>query len=254
MSMNKIENIDPNNIRETIVPLEIESIKEYFEKKDLFFIINYGKSQVKGSMFLTYISNLDLPCEINFNDATKQEKFDIVKVYMETRNINNSDVLRITVADLLLSFKNFDVTGLFHNPIFTNEEKAEFIGQNLELFKKWDQFLFSTMIFLIKSFPELNKVLQIEGQFKEKEDPAFIGLNVVNLFSIPSFLEMYYTTPLQQELFYFKTQFDEHIFKGKNFYSYYNCEENTFLHLLTAVLVGDIDPKELVDFVVEEAK
>lgn len=254
MALRNIAEIDPQNIRKTIVPLEIDSIKEFFEKKDLFFIVNYGKSQVKGSMFLTYISNLDLPCEIDLSEATTEEKFNLIKIYMETRNMNSSDVLKLTVAELMLTYKNFDISNIFRNSVLNAEEKKQFIDANLELFKKWDQFLCSTLIFLVKAFPDLNEALQVEGKFREINDPSFIGLNVVNLFAVPSFLEFYMTTPLQEELCYFKAQFEEYMFKGKNFFHYFSCEENTFMLLMSAILKGEVDPQQLVDLVTAEEK
>lgn len=254
MALRNIAEIDPQNIRKTIVPLEIDSIKEFFEKKDLFFIINYGKSQVKGSMFLTYISNLDLPCEIDLSEATTEEKFSLIKIYMETRNMNSSDVLKLTVAELILTYKEFDVAGLFKNSVLTADEKKQFINDNIQLFKKWDQFLASTLVFLLKVFPDLNEAIKIEEKVSEINDPSFIGLNVVHLFSVPSFLEFYMTTAPAEEICYFKVQFEEYMFKGKNFFHYYNCEENTFMLLMSAILKGDIKPQELLDIANEGVK
>lgn len=252
MALRNLAEIDPKNIRQTVVPLAIDLIKEFFEKKDLFFVVNYGKSQVKGSMFLTYISNLDLPCEISLTEATKQEKFDLVKIYMETRNMNNSDVLKLTVADVILTYKGVDTKDMFTNPVFSSEEKSEFISQHTDLIKKWDQFLYSTLIFLVKSFPDLNEVLKVETQVTEIDDPNFIGLNVVNLFGIPNFCDFFFATQAQEELCYFKPQFEEYMFKGKNFFHYFNCEENTFILLMSAMLNGKIKPEDLVELVKTE--
>lgn len=160
----------------------------------------------------------------------------------------------MTVAELILTYKNFDVTGLFNNSVLNASEKKQFIDANIELFKKWDQFLASTMVFLVKSFPDLNEAIKIENTVREVNDPSFIGLNVVNLFSVPSFLEFYMSTSPNEELCYFKAQFEEYMFKGKNFFHYYNCEENTFLLLMSAVLKGDIKAQELVDLANEEMK
>lgn len=173
---------------------------------------------------------------------------------METRNMNSSDVLKLTVAELILTYKKFDITGLFSNSVLSATEKQQFIDTNVELFKKWDQFLTSTMIFLVKAFPDLNALIKIEDNVREVNDPSFIGLNVVNLFSVPSFLEFYMATSPQEELCYFKPQFEEYMFKGKNFFHYYNCEENTFILLMSAILKGDINPQELVTLANEEVK
>jgi hypothetical protein len=99
----------------------------------------------------------------NLNELMEQifKKFNLIKIYMETRNMNASDVLKLTVAELILTYKNFDVTGLFNNSVLNASEKKQFIDANIELFKKWDQFLASTMVFLVKSFPDLNEAIKI---------------------------------------------------------------------------------------------
>lgn len=240
--------INPQNIRKVTVPLEIDAIKEFFENKELFFVVDYSQSKVKGNMFLTYLSNLDLPCEIMLTGSSTEDKYELLRIYMETRNLSSSDVLRLNAADIILTYKGVDTSEMFNNPAFTPEEKAGFIEKHKDLIRKWDQFLYSSLVYLIKSFPALNEVLKVETQFREVNDNNFVGLNVVNLFSIPGFTEFYFATKPQEELCYFKPQFEEYMFKGKNFFNYFNCEENTMMLLLQALLNNTIKPQELVDY------
>lgn len=249
MALRDWSKIEPQNIRSTTAPLQIDQIKEFFENKSLFFIVDYGKSQIKGNMFLTYLANLDLPFEVDLNNASLQEKFDIVKIYMETRNLNNSDVLRLTVAELLLTYKGISVEGLFRNSIFTQDQKTQFIEMNQDIFRKWDQFFSSCLIYLIKSFPDLNDELKVEQQFRVVNDANYVGLNVIQLFGMPGFIEFFFSKQSQEELCYFKPQFEEYMFKGKNLFDYFNCEENTLMLLMTAVLNNSIKPQDLINFV-----
>ena len=54
---------------ETIVPIDLKNLKKYFEDKSESYMIDYEKSKLKGAQFLTYISNLDIPCDIlNYDD------------------------------------------------------------------------------------------------------------------------------------------------------------------------------------------
>lgn len=252
MSLRDLTQIKPENFRETTVPLKIDHIKEFFENKELFFIVDYKGSNIKGNMFLTYLSNLDLPNEINLKDAALEEKFELVKAYMETRNINHSDTLRVTVADLLLTFKKVDCTEFYLEPIFTPEEKSQFIEKHQELIAKWDTFISSCLVFLIKCFKDLNGLLKTEEVFEIINDPAYIGLNVVKLFDIPHFLEFYYSAPLTSNIYYFKPQFEEYMFKGQNLFSYFNTQENTFLHLLAGFFDGRIEVDKFVEYVTSD--
>lgn len=227
MALRDWSKIEPQNIRKAAAPLKIEAIKEYFENKGLFFIVNYSESQIKGNMFLTYLSNLDLAYELDLSTASKEEKFELIRIYMETRNLNASDVLKLAVAELLLTYKNVDTTQFFAQSIFTAEEKAEFIQTYKSLIEKWDQFLSSTYIYMIKAIPSLNEELKVETQFKEIADPNFIGLNVAQMFGIPAFIDLYLSIPPHQELVYFKHQFEDYIFNGKNFFHHFCCPENT---------------------------
>lgn len=241
--------IKQENVRTTTAPLKIEMIKEFFENKDLFFIVDYSNSEIKGNMFLTYLSNLDLPCEIDFKNASKEEKFDLIRTYMQTRNISTSDVLKLTVADLVLTYKKIPTDNLIQNQMLTPEERNEFISTNLELFQKWDQFISSSFVYLISIFPELAEAVKIKDQYPEINDPTFIGLNIVNMYDIPGFLEHFLTKPLHPELKYFKPQFEEYMFKGKNFYHYFRSDCNTFIALLGGISKGEIKTEDLVKFI-----
>ena len=57
------------NIIETIVPISIDNLKKYFTDKNTSFIIDYNNSSLKGNKFLTYISNLDVPCDVILDDS-----------------------------------------------------------------------------------------------------------------------------------------------------------------------------------------
>lgn len=246
MALRDWSQMNPENIRMVTAPLKIETIKEFFENKDLFFIVNYAESQIKGNMFLTYLSNLDLAYELDMTKAPVEEKFELIRIYMETRNLNNSDVLKLTVAELMLIHKGIDTSEMFNSTVLTDEEKTQFIQKHPDLISKWDQFIDSSYIYMIKSLPKLNDEMKIEGQFKEVTDPNFIGLNVVQMYGIPGFLDTYLASPPRQEICYFKHQFEDYMFNGKNLYHYFYCPENTVLLALEAVCANQVSGEEFI--------
>ncbi len=248
MSLKTIDSIPLANLRNVSVPLAIEQIKEFFENKELFFLVDYGKSKIKGNMFLTYLSNLDLPFEIVFTDATKQEKYDLLKIFMETRNQSVSDVLRLTAADIVLRSKGLEIQNWLTNPLLTPDECLEFIELNKATVDKWNIFLSSLMVFLVSCFSDLEAKLQSKEVFPHIKDPNYVGGNIVMLFDIPGFLELYFSVPCNNELFYFDSQFEEHMFKGKNLFNYFNCPENTLLHCANGLINQTIDSNTYQEF------
>jgi hypothetical protein len=254
MALRDWTKVEAQNIRETAAPLKIEAIKEFFENKNLVYIVDYASSQIKGNMFLTYLSNLDLNYEINLATATVQEKFDLLKIYMETRNLNASDLLRITVAELLMTYRGQDTSVFFPQPILTKEEKAAFIENNQTLFERWDLFLNSMYVFMVKSIPKLNEQLKVQDQHKKIEDPGYIGLNVVQMFSLPGFLDLYLSNPPQHELVYFKHQFEDYIFNGKNLFHYFYCPENTTFIAFSAIFKNEMSVDTFAEFAMAETE
>ena len=72
-------------IRNTIAPIPIEDLKAYFENKEITFIIDYNNSTLKGEKLLTYLSNLDVPCDINFKGTKQEDVNEFLVSYMSTR-------------------------------------------------------------------------------------------------------------------------------------------------------------------------
>lgn len=243
--MKEPKTIDEKNIRQVSVPLEIAQIKEYFENKELFFLISYSNSKIKGNMFLTYISNLDLPCEIDFSGACKEDRFELLKFYFETRNLNESNVLRYAASQVMLERKGFDTMPMFIHPVFTREECAEFINTNREMIERWNTFISSTMIYMLTAFKEIEETYSFKNQFPLVEDPHYIGSNVVQLFSVPGFLEQFFSKAADTEIFYFKSQFEEYMFRGKNLFHYFDNPENTLLMLFNEMLAGNKTHEEI---------
>ena len=59
---------------ESIVPIELKNLKKYFEDKTETYLLDYKNSTLKGAQFLTYLSNLDIPCDIkNMDDELVSE-------------------------------------------------------------------------------------------------------------------------------------------------------------------------------------
>ena len=227
-------------IRNVTVPLSVDQIKEFFTNKEIIYLVNYKNSDLKGVVFLTYLSNLDLPAEIDFSENSFEEKEELFKIYMETRNIIPCDTLRFNAAAFLLEKRGLNSFNYLDKLYFSKEEMKKFIENNLELVNKWEQFVESTTIYAQSTIEPLLDRLNLEEIYPICDDQQFIGANVVNLFSIGGFYELFLSRPFAHQLTYFKPQFQEYMFRGKNFYSFYNCDENTVYKLFLGHVNGTI--------------
>jgi hypothetical protein len=233
----------------TVVPVPIDYIKEYFKDKTLMFFLNYNESKLQDKVFLTYLSNLDVPCDLDpALTLTKEQKFKLVESYMDMKNICDVPTLNMAMIELVLAYTGIDPSFLLSRKFFTQEELIEFITLNQEKLNNWIVFLDSTQVFLLKSFQDLNQELKVETAYECIDDPHYVGLNVVNMFSVPGFLEIYFSSPRKYFMNYFKQQFENHMFKGKSLYDYYVNDNNMFVPLLTALIEEKLpmNPNEIL--------
>jgi len=237
-------------VKEVTLPLGVEELKEFIENKGKFlYLCDYSKLELKGTVLYNYISNLELPVEFSFENSSFEEKQEAIKSFMETRNIIKADSLRLTVASIILYARGIKVDEVFENMIFSNDEKKEFFQNNLELCSKWEQFLESTMIYAQKCVSldgeSGEEKFEFEHDFEVIDDVTYVGSNIIMMFSIPSFMELFFLTGSRTKLMYFKQQFDEYIFRGKNLYDYYFCEENEVFQMFLAQATGKVSLDEL---------
>lgn len=237
--------------RKTTAPIPIDQIKEYFTDKELFFVVDYHNSELRDKVFLTYLSNLDLPSDIE--NVEPDELFSLVEAYMTIKTVNNTPYLNMVVAHIILKAKGSDTSEIL-NPIITDEVAQRFIDGHEELVSRWLHFINSTMLYLIYIYTELNEKVKVEETVPSIDDADYVGLNIVNLFLISGFMESYFTVEPQEEMHFFTKQFTEHMFRGKSFFSYYNNPSNMFIPLLIALVEGqisinpaDIFPADVID-------
>lgn len=225
---------------DTIAPIPIDSIKEYFKDKSLMFLIDYENSKLENKVFLTYLSNLDIPCDVKLDSLTKEKKLSLLEAYLDIKNISNVPALNVMMAQVILHLIGVDPTTLFKTLHLTNEECDEFIEKNRLTIERWLVFLDSSMLFLIYSYKDLNEKIKVEETFPAIDDENFVGLNVINLFKLPAFLELYFSAEKPMALFYFKQQFETYMFKGKSFFEYYNNDSNAFVPLLAKLISKEL--------------
>ena len=240
-----IQNTKPDNIREVVAPIPMTQIQEYLKNKDIVFIFKYSESvKLKGSMLLTYLANLDVPAEIIL-DVPKEQKFELLKDYMMSFNINNLHSLACLTAAALLVRKGCsedDLRMCFSYLALSVDELKEFNELNKEMLDRWEITFDSMSIYLQTCIKEFEQAFgSYDEAYEVIDDANYIGKNFVNLFSVDLFLDVYFSLIKGNTNFrYLKKQFNDYMFARKNLFHYVENAKSPMLWLLMGVASGDI--------------
>ena len=243
-----------SKIRQVTVPLAIESIKEFFQDKEIKFIVDYDNSKIKNQIFLTYVSNLDIPVDLKISDNFDEDvMFTLLDHYMTVKTITDIPYLNTLVEQIILRAAGNDSIGYL-----TAEQADRYIETRPETIAMWLAFLNSIPLYMCYSFKELNDEDKVEGNSQIIDDDKAVGLNVVNLLHSSFMIQFFSTDISNNEPFWFRQQFESYMFKGKSLYEFV-AKLTDFIGLMIAVhdktLPADagtfFDSKELTDKVKE---
>ena len=224
------------NIKETVAPIPIELLKEYFADDSIVFKIDYSASTLKGNKLLTYLSNLDVPTILSgFKQVPVEEKFDLIKEYM-----NHNLVIASTELEVIVLIVLFEAAGLnflseapptyryiFDEMYLDKEEVKRFVDENNQLTDRWLTMMASLSVYNIYTITDFKE--SVPNDFATIDDYDYCGVNFASLIKHEQAVEL---VCLDREVFYFEKQFNEHMFKGKNLWFYWN-HYNNFLATFT---------------------
>jgi hypothetical protein len=207
------------NIIETIAPISIENLKKHFTDKEVFYLIDYKNSELKGKKLLTYLSNLDLPADI------KEPDLELVKEYLHSVTLVNIESLENIIIDILLEYKN----------ILKTENYKNFINENGDIISKWSDKLDSLSIF--------NMYIVNSDEFKDyaKTFPAddtnsLEGVNFVSLLKQERFYLFF--NKLNNNIRFYTRYFDDYMFRGKNLFEFWSTPKNPMFLLTWGITQG----------------
>jgi hypothetical protein len=221
------------NIVETTAPISIEQLKKYFVDKNTFYSINYRESNLKGSKLLTYISNLDIPCDINFAGCSYEEFYNMLEDYLQSTMIVNVNSLEQAIINILLQTKDI-----------IKKQDIEFIQKNEKILNSWIEKLDSLTLYnmFIVSDPVFN---QYVNTFPCDDDTSLSGINFVSILKHTDTYTLYQNID-ESKLKYFKSYFNEYMFKGKSLYNFWANENNPLFLLTYGIAEGNILGKNYI--------
>lgn len=202
------------NIINTTAPIALDDLKKYFEDKETHFIIDYQNSELQGDKLLTYLGNLDLPCDvINFDQ-------EFVSAYLRTQMLVNIPSLETVVIAMLGKLKMGEEV----------EDKEELLS--------WERKIDSLSLFNIYAVNS-DEMKDWVKQFPEDDTKDLKGVNFISLLKNEDFYLLFKKIN-QDNLTYFSSYFNDYMFKGNNLFSYWANENNPMFLLTWAIASGNI--------------
>jgi hypothetical protein len=222
------------NIIKTTAPISIDLLKSYFVDKTIFYVIDYKNSTLKGKKLLTYLSNLEIPSDIDFTGCTDEEFFEILNEYFSTEMICNINFLEKAAITALKEKTHIVETQFF----------KKFLDENGEIVESWLQKLYSLTLYNLYSIdnPEFKDFV---SQHQMDDTDSLVGINFVSLLKHNETYELYQKLDTSKLKFY-KKYFDEYMFKGKNLYYYWANENNPMFLLTFGIADGIVKGEEYV--------
>lgn len=215
------------NFVETVAPISIDNLKKYFTDKTTFFVINYKDSTLKGSKLLTYLSNLDIPCDIDCSGCDEQEVYALFSDYLHTSMIVNIPSLEKAITAILLQFKGM-----------SKNIDHKFIEENKEILQKWSSKLDSLTLYNMHIIGQ--DEFKVFAESFEKDDSSELeGVNFISMLKNDYFYAFYEKVE-QENLRFYTNYFNDYMFKGKNMYSYWANDNNPIFLLTYGIAEGMI--------------
>lgn len=217
------------NFVDTVAPVPIDDLKKYFADKETFYLIDYTNSQLKGTKLLTYLSNLEIPCDIKFNDFTEVQE--LLKEYLSFTMIVDIPSLEMIMINVLAEYR------------FGSKQYEQFINDNQESIEKWINKIDSCTLYNMYMIDEFKPFVE---EYETDETVSTEGINFVSLLKHPECFKLYEGID-EDNLKFYKSYFTEYMFKGKNLYSFW-ANKNNPMFLLTFGLAENIfTPNEYVE-------
>lgn len=212
------------------LPLDDNQLLEFIDNQDKVYEIDFSKNTLDNQTALTYLSNLEMKCNIDFSGLSLEQKFDLIKIYMTFDSMVSIENLEKIVLQIFNQYKGISLEDCNLN-ILSKEEISTFIDKNQELLQKYDEVFSSIFFFnLLSYYNEEERELMKKGCEKVIQNPRYIGINFVNLLKYPEFYAQFLLDK-PKYTYYFQEYFEDYMFKGYNLFKFLETENNIILRV-----------------------
>ena len=215
------------NIVETTAPISIENLKKYFDDKETFYVIDYQNSTLKGKQLLTYLGNLDIPCDVQNFDGNFIEDY----LYFDTL-VNLASLEEIVISYLMM-------------------RKMGEATPHEEILCEWEKRIDSLTLYNSYTIQDEEHQNYVKS-FPEDKTDSRVGINFLSLLKHENFY-LLFSAVKEENLTYYSTYFNEYMFKGKNLYHYWAVDENPLFLLTWRNTIDDETFKEIEKGLEEDA-
>lgn len=212
------------NFVETALPIPIEDLKKFFEDKNTYFVVDMKDNTLSNDKVLTYLSNLNVPCDIINPDL------ELLKEYLNSKSLVNIPTLERLAIDVLFTYKKLQSV----------EEYNQFIDENIDILKKWEGILDSLVLYNVYTLNLEETTEHVESHPVDETDDL-TGVNFLSLLKNEDFY-YYYNAANPDNLKFYKKYFNDYMFKGSNLFEYWANENNPMFMLTQGIASGDADP------------
>lgn len=216
------------------LPLDDNQLLEFIDNQDKVYEINFSKNTLDNQTALTYLSNLEMKCNVDFSNLSLEQKFDLIKTYMMFDSMVSIENLEKVTLQIFNQYKGLIIEDSILD-ILSKDEISSFIKENQDLLQKYDDVLSSIFFFNLMSFyNNEEKELMKKGCTKIIQNPRYIGINFVNLLKYPEFYAQFLLDK-PKYTYYFKEYFEDYMFKGYNLFKFLQTENNIILRIFSDI-------------------
>jgi hypothetical protein len=237
--------------REVTAPIGTEFIREFFKNKNIVFLVNHTQSRLKGAVFLTYLANLAVPSDVRFDQPLPEDEYvTIMDAYLTQRTISKAQTLQLMMAQVVLWAKGLPLDKI---PYITNVPEShilKFAKKNGPAIMRWLHFVDSSHVFAMSSIKELkDKHDPLQNGVGVIDDKEYVGHNVVSLYDVPFFTELYFSIPnAGYRSSYFTRQYEDYMFGNEKFAKFFAVPNNFLANIYEGVSTGYIDLSKPEEF------
>lgn len=216
------------------LPLDDNQLLEFIDNQDKVYEIDFSKNTLDNQTALTYLSNLEMKCNVDFSNLSLEQKFDLIKTYMMFDSMVSIENLEKITLQIFNQYKGLIIEDSILD-ILSKDEISSFIKDNSDLLQKYDEVLSSIFFFNLMSFyNDEEKELMKKGCTKIIQNPRYIGINFVNLLKYPEFYAQFLLDK-PKYIYYFKEYFEDYMFKGYNLFKFLQTENNIILRVFSDI-------------------